>query len=190
MSKHQQKINEFGGIDNFSKGIKNLVRDYNDAEKYLKEQKAKLENASEEEVEAIQKEIQETESVLEEGDKEILRKIDIYWKNKEVYQRITEKMREKRDAARAERGEEPIGVKPKNEAAPIPAPVPTPVAVTAPAPVTETVITKSGGGETQIITENPIVEEKKASGMGSMILWGALGFAGILIGVNLFKNRN
>ena len=71
-----------------------------------------------------------------------------------------------------------------------PAPVaPAPVAA-APAPVMETVITKSGGGETQVLTENPIVEEKKASGMGSMILWGALGFAGILIGVNLFKNRN
>lgn len=188
MSKHLEKINELGGIDKFPKTIKALVRDYKNAEKYLNEQKANLENASEEEVEAIQKEIEETELALEEGDEEILRKIDIYWKNKEVYQRTTQKMREKRDAARAERGEEPIGVKPKNEAAPIPAPVPTPVAVTA--PVAEAVITKSGGGETQILTENPIVEEKKADGLGSLILWGAIGFAGILIGVNLFKNRN
>lgn len=188
MTKHLEKINELGGIEKFPKKIKALVRDYNDAEKYLKEQKAKLENASEEEVEAIQKEIEETESALEEGNEEILRKIDIYWKNKDVYQRTTQKMREKRDAARAERGEEPIGVKPKNEAAPIPTPVPTPFAVTA--PVAEAIITKSGGGETQIITENPIVEEKKAEGFGNLILWGALGFAGILIGVNLFKNRN
>lgn len=187
MSKHLEKINELGGIEKFPKTIKALVKDYKNAEKYLKEQKDNLENASEEEVEAIQKEIEETELALEEGDEEILRKIDIYWKNKEVYQRTTQKMREKRDAARAERGEEPIGVNPKSE--PTPAPV---VAAVAPAqaPAPATVITKSGGGETQILTDNPIVEEKKAEGFGSLILWGALGFAGILIGVNLFKNRN
>jgi hypothetical protein len=189
MSKHLEKINELGGIEKFPKTIKALVRDYKNAEKYLKEQKANLENASEEDVEAIQKEIEETESALEEGDEEILRKIDIYWKNREVYQRTTQKMREKRDAARVERGEEPIGVNAKSEPIPAPqaAPQPAPV-VTAPA--TEAVITKSGGGETQILTDNPIVEEKKAEGFGSLILWGALGFAGILIGVNLFKNRN
>jgi hypothetical protein len=101
-------------------------------------------------------------------------------------------MRAKRDAALAEKGLPPVNYKDKtvNTPAPQSAPVAPVTVAAAPAPVMETVITKSGGGETQVLTENPIVEEKKASGMGNMILWGALGFAGILIGVNLFKNRN
>ena len=113
-------------------------------------------------------------------------------RNKEGYDERMKAMRAKRDAALAEKGLPPVTYKEKtvNTPAPQSAPVAQAPVAAAPAPVTETVITKSGGGETQVLTENPIVEEKKASGMGSMILWGALGFAGILIGVNLFKNRN
>jgi len=193
MYKYEEKINEVGGIDNLSKGIKSLIRDFKKAEKFLQQEKQKLKEATdEEEIAEIQKEIEETIAALEEGDDEIVKKVESYMRNKEGYEERMKAMRAKRDAALAEKGLPPVTYKEKtvNTPAPQSAPVaPAPVAA-APAPVTETVITKSGGGETQVLTENPIVEEKKASGMGSMILWGALGFAGILIGVNLFKNRN
>ena len=193
MYKYEEKINEVGGIDNLSKGIKSLIRDFKKAEKFLQQEKQKLKEATdEEEIAEIQKEIEETIAALEEGDNEIVKKVESYMRNKEGYEERMKAMRAKRDAALAEKGLPPVTYKEKtvNTPAPQSAPVaPAPVAA-APAPVMETVITKSGGGETQVLTENPIVEEKKASGMGSMILWGALGFAGILIGVNLFKNRN
>ena len=193
MYKYEEKINEVGGIENLSKGIKSLIRDFKKAEKFLQQEKQKLKEATdEEEIAEIQKEIEETIAALEEGDNEIVKKVESYMRNKEGYEERMKAMRAKRDAALAEKGLPPVTYKEKtvNTPAPQSAPVaPAPVAA-APAPVTETVITKSGGGETQVLTENPIVEEKKASGMGSMILWGALGFAGILIGVNLFKNRN
>ena len=193
MYKYEEKINEVGGIDNLSKGIKSLIRDFKKAEKFLQQEKQKLKEATdEEEIAEIQKEIEETIAALEEGDNEIVKKVESYMRNKEGYDERMKAMRAKRDAALAEKGLPPVTYKEKtvNTPAPQSAPVaPAPVAA-APAPVMETVITKSGGGETQVLTENPIVEEKKASGMGSMILWGALGFAGILIGVNLFKNRN
>jgi len=193
MYKYEEKINEVGGIDNLSKGIKSLIRDFKKAEKFLQQEKQKLKEATdEEEIAEIQKEIEETIAALEEGDNEIVKKVESYMRNKEGYEERMKAMRAKRDAALAEKGLPPVTYKEKtvNTPAPQSAPVaPAPVAA-APAPVMETVITKSGGGETQVLTENPIVEEKKASGMGNMILWGALGFAGILIGVNLFKNRN
>jgi len=193
MYKYEEKINEVGGIENLSKGIKSLIRDFKKAEKFLQQEKQKLKEATdEEEIAEIQKEIEETIAALEEGDDEIVKKVESYMRNKEGYEERMKVMRAKRDAALAEKGLPPVNYKDKtvNTPAPQSAPV-APVTVTAaPAPVMETVITKSGGGETQVLTENPIVEEKKASGMGNMILWGALGFAGILIGVNLFKNRN
>ena len=193
MYKYEEKINEVGGIENLSKGIKSLIRDFKKAEKFLQQEKQKLKEATdEEEIAEIQKEIEETVAALEEGDDEIVKKVESYMRNKEGYEERMKVMRAKRDAALAEKGLPPVNYKDKtvNTPAPQSAPVAPVTVAAAPAPVIETVITKSGGGETQVLTENPIVEEKKASGMGSMILWGALGFAGILIGVNLFKNRN
>jgi hypothetical protein len=193
MYKYEEKINELGGTENLSKGIKSLIRDFKKAEKFLQQEKQKLKEATdEEEIAEIQKEIEETIAALEEGDDEIVKKVESYMRNKEGYEERMKVMRAKRDAALAEKGLPPVNYKDKTVNTPAPQSVPVaPVTVAAaPAPVMETVITKSGGGETQVLTENPIVEEKKASGMGSMILWGALGFAGILIGVNLFKNRN
>ncbi len=191
MSKHQQKINEFGGIENFSKGIKNLVRDYKNAEKYLQEQKEKLETASEDEREAIETEIEETLSALEEGDEEIVRKIESYIKNKDGYEERMRAMRAKRDASYAEKGLPPVVYKEKEKKAPA-AVVETPASAAVQTAVSngESVITKAGGGETKILAAQPIVEEKKEEGLGNLIFWGALGFAGVLIGVNLFKNRN
>jgi len=185
MSKHQDRINELGGISMFNDKIKNLVKDYDDAEKYLETLNENLQSASDEEKGVIETEIQETQQALIDGDKEILKKVESYWKNRDGYMQRMQSMRDKQDAKRIAEGKEPVAWKQKPQPAPVVAAAPTQAE-----PVAQAVVTKSGGGETQILTNTAIVEEKKAEGFGSLILWGVLGVAGVLIGVNLYKNRN
>ncbi|MBM3417290.1 MAG: hypothetical protein FJY17_00025 [Bacteroidetes bacterium] len=191
MSKHQDKINELGGISMFNDKIKILVKEYNDAEKYLETLNENLQSASDEEKEAIQTDIQETQQALKDGDKEILKKVESYWKNRDGYIKRMQSMRDKLDAKRVAQGKEPVAWKQKPEPAPVVATAPAPQPKVQEAVVTEeAVITKSGGGETQVVTATPAVEEKKAEGFDNLIFWGVLGLAGVLIGVNLYKNRN
>jgi Arc/MetJ-type ribon-helix-helix transcriptional regulator len=177
MKQYQEKINEAGGYEKLSKGIKKLVREVEDTEKAIQELKSELENASEEEIAEIEKDIEESEKLLAEVEEDVVRKIDSYLKNKDGYDARMKAMREKKNG----------GVVSEPKAA-----APAPKAPEAPAPVAqtdETVITKSGGSEPQVI-KAVVIEEKKEDGFGSMLLWGALGVAGIFIGINLFKNRN
>ena len=191
MSKHQDRINELGGISMFNDKIKNLVKDYDDAEKYLETLNENLQSASDEEKGGIETEIQETQQALIDGDKEILKKVESYWKNRDGYMQRMQSMRDKQDAKRIAEGKEPVAWKQKPEPVPVVAAAPAPQPKVQEAVATQgAVITKSGGGETQILKDNPIVEEKKAEGFGSLIFWGVLGVAGVLIGVNLYKNRN
>jgi Arc/MetJ-type ribon-helix-helix transcriptional regulator len=178
MKQYQEKINEAGGYEKLSKGIKKLVREVEDTEKAIQELKSELENASEEEIADIEKDIQESEKLLEEVEEDVVRKIESYLKNKDGYDARMKAMREKKNGGVVS---EPKAAAPAPKA---PAPTPAPVAQT-----DETVITKSGGSEPQVI-KAVVIEEKKEDGFGSMLLWGALGVAGIFIGINLFKNRN
>jgi hypothetical protein len=41
MYKYEEKINELGGTENLSKGIKSLIRDFKKAEKFLQQEKQK-----------------------------------------------------------------------------------------------------------------------------------------------------
>ena len=178
MKQYQEKINEAGGYEKLSKGIKKLVREVEDTEKAIQELKSELENASEEEIADIEKDIQESEKLLEEVEEDVVRKIESYLKNKDGYDARMKAMREKKNGGVVS---EPKAAAPAPKA---PAPTPAPVAQTA-----ETVITKSGGSEPQVVKAE-VVEEKEEGGFGSMLFWGALGVAGIFIGINLFKNRN
>lgn len=194
MKKYQEKINELGGFDKLSKNLKKMVKEYEDALGSIDQMKADLEGVeSEEERQALQTEIEETEALLPDAHAEIMRKIESYIKNKDGYEERMKAMRDKKDAALAAQGKPPVQYKQKPEAAPAPAAQAAPAA---PAKVEETpagqgeaVITKSGGGATQVITPE-VIEEKEEKGFGSWLLLGALGVAGIFIGVNLFKNRN
>ena len=193
MKKYQEKINELGGFDKLSKNLKKMVKEYEDALGSIDQMKADLEGVeSEEERQALQTEIEETEALLPDAHAEIMRKIESYIRNKDGYEERMKAMRAKKDAALAAQGKPPIQYKEKTAAAPAPAPA----APAAPAKVEETpagqgeaVITKSGGGQTEVITPE-VIEEKEEKGFGSWLLLGALGVAGIFIGVNLFKNRN
>jgi len=180
MKQYQEKINEAGGYEKLSKGIKKLVREVEDTEKAIQELKSELENASEEEIAEIEKDIQESEKLLEEVEEDVVRKIESYLKNKDGYDARMKAMREKKNGGVVS---EPKAAAPAPKAPEAPAPAP------APAPAAEAVITKSGGSEPQVVKAE-VVEQKEEGGFGSMLLWGALGVAGIFIGINLFKNRN
>jgi hypothetical protein len=182
MKQYQEKINEAGGYEKLSKGIKKLVREVEDTEKAIQELKAELENASEEEIEEIQKDIEESEKLLAEVEEDLVRKIESYLKNKDGYDARMKAMREKKNGG--------VVSEPKAPApAPAAAPAPKAPEAPAPAPAAEAIITKSGGSEPQVVKAE-VVEQKEEGGFGSMLLWGALGVAGIFIGINLFKNRN
>ena len=194
MKKYQEKINELGGFDKLSKNLKKMVKEYEDALGSIDQMKADLEGVeSEEERQALQTEIEETEALLPDAHAEIMRKIESYIKNKDGYEERMKAMRDKKDAALAAQGKPPIQYKEKPAAAPAPVAQAAPAAPAkveeAPAAQAETIITKSGGGQTEVITPE-VIEEKEEKGFGSWLLLGALGVAGIFIGVNLFKNRN
>lgn len=190
MKKYQQKISEVGGLENLSKGIKSMVKDYENAEKQVSELRESLESAeSEEEKASINNDIEEIVVLQAAAEEEIIKKIDSYMKHKDGYEARMKMMRDKRDAALAAQGKPPVQYKEKKAAAPAPDPAPAPTPDPAPAASGETIITKAGGGETQVITPEVVVE-KEEKGIGSLLLWGALGVAGIFIGINLFKNRS
>lgn len=191
MKKYQQKINEVGGLENLSKGIKSMVRDYENAEKQVAELRESLEEAeSDEERAAIQADIEEIVVLQNAADEELVKKIDSYMRNKDGYDARMKMMRERKDAALAAQGKPPVQYKEKKVAKVEPAPA-DPAPAPAPAPAaTEVIISKAGGGETTVVTPTVVEEKKEEKGLGSLLLWGALGVAGIFIGVNLFKNRN
>ena len=190
MRKYQQKINELGLGEKLSKNLNVLIRDFKRAEDELAGYQERIESAeTEEEAAELQKEIDELTELLEESDNEIVRKLEIYHRNRDKYLETTEKMRAKQNEKRISEGKEPLYQNKPNE--PAPAPAPAPVSAE---PAATTVISKSGGGETVVATpaQAVVIEEKKEEkdGFFTTIVLGALGIAGILIGVNLYKNRN
>lgn len=191
MRKYQQKISELGLGEKLSKNLNVLIRDFKKAEDELAGYQERIESAeTEEEAAELQKEIDELTELLEESDNEIARKLEIYHRNRDKYLETTEKMRAKQNEKRISEGKEPLYQNKANE----PAPAPAAVAPVSAEPAATTVISKSGGGETVVSTpaQAVVIEEKKEEkdGFFTTIVLGALGIAGILIGVNLYKNRN
>jgi Rad3-related DNA helicase len=196
MRNYEKKISELGLDGKLSKNLNKLIKDFKDAEDELPNLEAQIKNAeSEEKSEELQKEFDGLVEALNESDEELCHKIDIFFKNRDKYAELTKKMRDSRDAKLIAEGKPPIAYKNSTpqptQVAPVVAPTPVVVETTTP-PEPTTTITKSGGGETQVVTPKvEVVEEKKEEkGLGSLLLWGALGVAGIFIGVNLYKNRN
>ncbi len=193
MRNYEKKISELGLDGKLSKNLSKLVKEFKEAEDTLPDIEAQIKEAeSEEKSQELQKDYDELVEALNESDEELCRKLDIFHKNKDNYARLTQNMRDRRDAKLIAEGKAPIAYKnttskatteaPKVEVAPL-------VVATTEEPTTT--ITKSGGGELKIETPKvEVVEEKEEKGIGSLLFWGALGFAGILVGVNLYKNRN
>lgn len=205
MRKYEKKISEldFEG-KSLSKTIKGLIKEFNDGEKELGNLKKALEEAQDDdEVTKINADIDELEEALDSADDELVHKITLYHKNYDVYMKKAEQLKQGLEKKKAG-GAAQTTTKAAPEATPAPAPAPAPTAVAdttpalEPAPLAATgtatgtgIITKSGGGETQVIT--PVVvdeEEKEDKGFFTSIALGALAIGGILIGINLYKNRN
>jgi predicted RNase H-like nuclease (RuvC/YqgF family) len=181
MRKFQNKITEAGLQKNkLPKTIASLVKEFEEAENEVKQLKSDLESMDEDDEEKADliNEIAEYEQLLETTDNKIVAKLDDYVAKKPYYEA---KFQHMRDVAAAKKS---------GQTAP---PAPTKASVSAGT-------TASANTSTQYVQPQPIytppppanepekVEEKKKEGT-NWLLWGALGIAGIFLGVNFYKNR-
>jgi hypothetical protein len=190
MRKYEKRISELdmeGKI--LSKTIKGLIKEFTEGETELGNLKKALEEAQDDdEVTKINADIDELESALDEADDQLVHKLNIWHRNYDVYRQNAQQHLQKGGRGKKK---DPDGsqAEPINPPAPAPVPVPDPVPATGTATTTG-IITKAGGGETQVVTP-VVVEDKKEEegGWFTSVLFGALAIGGILIGVNLYKNR-
>jgi hypothetical protein len=195
MRKYEKRISELDMEGkSLSKTIKGLIKEFTEGETELRNLKKALEEAQDDdEVTKINADIDELESALDEADDQLVHKLNIWHRNYDVYRQNAQQHLQKGGRGKKK---DPDGsqVEPINPPAPAPAPAPAPE----PAPLAATgtaastgIITKSGGGETQVSTQAVVIEDEKKEegGWFTTIALGALAIGGILIGVNLYKNR-
>jgi uncharacterized membrane protein len=179
MRKFQNKITEAGLQKNkLPKTIASLVKEFEDAESEVRQMKADLEQMDEddEDREALISEISEYDVLLETTDNKIVAKLDDYVAKKPYYEA---KFHHMRDAAAAKKNGQQAPPAP-TQASVSGAAATSTAQVQAPVPnVINTPITSAS---------NSLETEKKKEGT-NWILWGALGIAGIFLGVNFYKNR-
>ena len=114
--------------------------------------------------EELEQEIEDLENSIEDADNELVVKIKKYDKNREHYAKLTNKLKESREAKKQ--------AKANPTPAPEPAPEPVPDPALDPAPVDPT----------------PDPEPKKKGGGGTLLAIGLL-VVGSIIGVNLLKKK-
>lgn len=189
MSKFEQTLEKNGyTVQTVSNGLKKSIKEYKDAEKELNALKADFESADEETKADLQAEIDEYVNLLEETDEELSRKIEDYIAKKPYYDAKLQHMKDK--AAGKDAGASPK----KSSFAGASGTVSTSGATTvATGNTTGTTNLASGITNTPATAEpitvptgEPTEEPKKKD---NWILWGFLGLVGILVGVNVMKNR-
>jgi hypothetical protein len=172
MYKYEKKIKDLGlnksglpkSIAGPIKELEDAIAEMSDLQKDLSE----LEEGDESRGD-IENEIAEYQKIIAEADEDLVVKIQTYVDKKPYYD---EKYKHMRQAAEAKKQ-----AKAQPQPAPSPAPAPEPEPEPEPAPET-------------IIYPQPYPETKKEDdGIGSWLLWGGLGVIGILVGVNVWKNR-
>lgn len=109
-----------------------------------------------------------------------------YSDNREYYAQKVQDLNRGRQKAQEARGEEPKAVAQPATEKPATQPSPEPAKRQEEAQEPEVVVTAAGG--TTTVKAVPIPEKKKED--SNWLLWGVLGIAGIMVGVNLFRNRN
>ena len=190
MSKFEQTLEKNGyTVQTVSNGLKKSIKEYKDAEKELNALKADFQSADEETRADLQAEIDEYVNLLEETDAEISRKIEDYIAKKPYYDAKLQHMKDK--AAGKDAGASP---KKSSFAVGTTGTVSTSGATTfATGNTTGTTNLASGITNTPAASEpitvstgEPTEEPKKKD---NWVLWGFLGLVGILVGVNVMKNR-
>lgn len=186
MRNYEQKISEMGSSkEKLSKGLQKSIREYVKAEKEYDELRNDLSNMSEEdETRAdVEREVAEYEELLNEEDEKLTRKVLIYFKNKDTYEANTKRMRDNNPQFQQ--------AKQKAE-------------VTQQLESVNTLV--SEGGENSVYNPEPqeviqqqaepisvqaeVVAEEKEEGFGSWILWGGLAVLGLMVGINVMKNKS
>jgi len=183
MRHYQKKINELG-IDNskLSKGLKTQVQDILGAENELRELNEKLaEMDSEDEgYEELQGEIEELSAAIEDVDNDLVAAIDDWWAKREIMVERGKHMQQAKKAKQAAAA---------GQNAPANAPEPTPIPSPSPAPIVAPQVNVQYQPQPVNIGQPVIVTEQKKKG-GSWLLWGGLAVLGLLVGVNVMRNKD
>ncbi len=181
MSKFEQTLEKNGyTVQTVSNGLKKSIKEYKDAEKELNALKADFQSADEETRADLQAEIDEYVNLLEETDEELSRKIEDYIAKKPYYDAKLQHMKDKAAGKDA-------GASPKKSSF-VSASTTGNVSASSGAVTVNATPTPATDG-TATITQaagEPAEEPKKKD---SWVLWGFLGLVGILVGVNVMKNR-
>lgn len=181
MTKVEQRISELG-LDpkKLSKSLTKDVKNFLSAVKDLDEKTKEFEEAdpSGEGYEEAKAELEAYRSEIKEADQFLVNRVQTYYDNRDYYaQKVQDLNRGKAKAAEA-----------RGDSAPV-----APVEPAAPAVEPVASVTATNGKPEPVAKPLEVTEEKvkeKKSGGGDWLLWGVLGIAGIMVGVNLFKNRN
>ena len=181
MTKVEKRISELGlDAKKLSKNLTRDVKNFFTAVKDLEEKKAELKemDASEEGYEQAKQELESYAAEIQEADQFLVNRVQTYYDNRDYYaQKVQDLNKGKAKAAEA-----------RGDSAPV-----APVEPAAPAVEPVASVTATNGKPEPVAKPLEVTEEKvkeKKSGGGDWLLWGVLGIAGIMVGVNLFKNRN
>ena len=180
MRNYQLKMNELGlNSSNISKALQKSIKEFEEGENEFRQINDNLSKMDEqdERYESLSQEVENYDSLLNEADDDLMQKLEKYSANKEVYEA---KMLHMRQKAAEKKGKV---VAPAAPAAPAnPANPAAPVAPAAPA-ASVSATTQSGNPPVIVLPK----EEKKSG--SNWLLWGGLAVLGLLVGVNVMKNR-
>jgi|LauGreDrversion4_2_1035121.scaffolds.fasta_scaffold03502_3 chromosome segregation ATPase len=186
MYNYEKKIKELGlQKSSLPKSLMNPIKELDEAEKELAELKTDLANLEEgdESADDIKSQIAEYENLIVEADTEIVAKIQTYADKKPYYDAKYQHMKQAAEAKKAAKTQESA---PAVESGTIPVEGSS-VTFSATPEVLEAV----NQPEVVVASQGAAIEtkEEKKDDFGTWLFWGLLGTAGILVGVNLFKNR-
>jgi hypothetical protein len=185
MSKFEQTLEKHGyTVQTVSNGLKKSIKEYKDAEKELNALKADFESADDESKEELNAEIEEYINLLEETDQDLCKKIEDYIEKKPYYDAKLQHMKDKaagKDAGASPKKSSFVGASTTGNVSAASGAVIT-TATSTPLTGTATVVQPASAAEPAKVEEEP---KKK----DSWVLWGFLGLVGILVGVNVMKNR-
>jgi hypothetical protein len=184
MTKFEQTLEKHGyTVQTVSIGLKKSIKEYKDAEKDFSALKADFEFADDEAKADLQAEIDEYVNLLKETDAEISRKIEDYIAKKPYYDAKMKYMKDK--AAGKDAGALPK----KSSFVGTTVTVSTSGATTVATNSTGTTHLASGITNTPAASEPITVGTEDPKKKDNWVLWGFLGLVGILVGVNVMKNR-
>lgn len=204
MAKFEQTMAELGlTLETISNGLRDSIRTYKKAVKELNELEADLQNMGDddESKQDLQSSIDSIKADVEELDKELVKKIKKYHENKDFYD-AKKKYMEDKAAGLDVKSPTKSDFQKVSASTPAAPPPPPPPPQPAPEPVvaatgTQTINLTSGSTSANgVLNTEPISvvaeevkDEPKKKGSGNWILWAGLGVIGLLVGVNVLRNR-